>query len=331
MQAAGEWRIPRCSCRRSATQIDRGEWAGSRSVVCSAGFRQLRRGLYEHAGALAHSPVRTARAATGNRRISGPAHDLRVDLVRFGRGIRALRLRKRWRQVDLATAAGVSQTIVAKIELGRGRRLAIEEYERVAAALDAIFDLLLKWNGEALDRLLDQNHAALVEAIAVRLRAAGWEVRTEVSFAIRGERGSVDVLAWHASTRCVLVIEVKTVVPDVQATLFGLDRKGRLGREIAASVGWHAMSVGRLLVVNGDRTSRRRIDKHSVTFEAALPDRLVSIRRWLRRPVPDAPIRGLMFLSTSSTATTRHRQSGRRAQSERGTGRLPPGNLPTSP
>ena len=239
-----------------------------------------------------------------------------MDLVRFGRGIRALRLRKRWRQVDLA-AAGVSQTVVAMLELGRGRRLAIESYERVAAALDARFDLLLRWNGEALDRLLDQDHAALVEAIAVLLRVSGWEVRTEVSFAIRGERGSVDVLAWHAETRTLLVIEVKSVVPDVQATLFGLDQKGRLGREIAASIGWAATGVARLLIVNGDRTSRRRIARHATTFEAALPDRLVAVRRWLRAPDVARPVRGLIFVTTSATRTTRHRQSGRATAAER--------------
>jgi transcriptional regulator with XRE-family HTH domain len=240
-----------------------------------------------------------------------------VDLVRFGRGIRALRLRRRWRQVDLAAAAGVSQTIVSKIELGRGRRIAVESYERVTGALDATVDMLLRWNAEGLDRLLDHDHAALVEAVAGMLRVSGWEVRTEVSFAIRGERGSVDVLALHPASRCVLVVEVKSVVPDVQATLFGLDRKGRLGREIAASIGWAALAVGRLLVVNGDRTSRRRIERQTATFEAALPDRLVAVRRWIRSPQADAPIRGLMFVSSSSGATTRHRQSRRPAKAER--------------
>lgn len=240
-----------------------------------------------------------------------------MDLVRFGRGIRALRIRKRWRQIDLAMAAGVSQTIVAKIELGRGRRVAIESYERVAGALDATVDLLLRWNGEALDRLLDQNHAALVEAVAVMLRASGWEVRTEVSFAIRGERGSVDVLGWDAASRSVLVVEVKSVVPDVQATLFGLDRKSRLGSDIAHSVGWSAGSIGRLLVVNGDRTSRRRIERHVTTFGAALPDRVAAVRRWIRAPGLAQPVRGLMFVTTSRGGITRHRQSRRRVSSER--------------
>jgi transcriptional regulator with XRE-family HTH domain len=231
-----------------------------------------------------------------------------MDLVRFGRGIRALRLRKRWRQVDLAVAAGVSQSVVAMIELGQGRRLVVETYERIAEALGARFDLVLRWNGEALDRLLDSDHARLVEAIARQLKAAGWDVRTEVSFAIWGERGSVDVLAWHGSTRIVLVIEIKSVVPDVQATLFGLDRKGRLGMQIAASAGWAAVEVGRLLVIGGARTSRRRVELHAATFEAALPDRLVAVRRWIREPKPGRPLRGLMFVTPTATAGTRHRQ-----------------------
>lgn len=252
-----------------------------------------------------------------------------MDLVRFGRGIRALRLRRRWRQIDLALAAGVSQTIVAMIELGRGRRIAIESYERVAGALGASVDVVLRWNGEGLDRLLDLSHAELVESIAVLLRAAGWEVRTEVSFAIRGERGSVDVLAWHAATRTVLVTEVKSVVPDVQATLFGLDRKGRLGFQIAASVGWAATGVGRLLVISGDRTSRRRVARHATTFEAALPDRLVRVRRWLKAPGPGGSLRGLIFLPTSHGGTTRHRQSGRVRRAERGEGVPRTQNVPT--
>jgi transcriptional regulator with XRE-family HTH domain len=236
-----------------------------------------------------------------------------MDLVRFGRGIRALRLRRRWRQLDLALAAGVSRSVVGMIELGQGRRLIVETYARIAEALGARVDLVLRWNGEALDRLLDSDHAALVEAMAHQLGAAGWEVRAEVSFAIWGERGSVDVLGWHAATRTVLVIEVKSVVADVQATLFGLDRKGRLGAEIAKSIGWTAAGVGRLLVISGDRTSRRRVARHAATFEAALPDRLLAVRRWLRAPDPGRPLRGLLFVTPATTTGTRHRQSGKRA------------------
>jgi transcriptional regulator with XRE-family HTH domain len=236
-----------------------------------------------------------------------------MDLVRFGRGIRALRRRRGWRQIDLAAESGVSQSVVSSIELGRGRHVLTETLERLAAALGADVDLRLRWNGEALERLLDQDHANLVEAVTLLLRAAGWQVRTEVSFWIRGERGSVDVLAWHTETRTVLVIEVKSVVPDVQATLFALDRKGRLGREIAATIGWEATAAGRLLVINDDRTSRRRVDQHRATFDAALPDRFMRVRQWLRDPAEGPPLRGVLFLSGTGMGIPRHRVSRARA------------------
>ena len=40
---------------------------------------------------------------------------------------------------------------------------------------------------------------------------------TEVSFSVYGERGSIDILAFHASTGSLLVIEIKSVVPDMQS------------------------------------------------------------------------------------------------------------------
>ena len=55
--------------------------------------------------------------------------------------------------------------------------------------------------------------------MAAQLRALGWEVVLEATFFIRGERGSIDILGWHATSRVVLVIEVKSVVPDIQAML----------------------------------------------------------------------------------------------------------------
>ena len=182
-----------------------------------------------------------------------------MDMVRFGRGVRALRMRGGWRQVDLAAAAGVSQSIVSRMERGLGARVAVEMLSSLAQALGARVDVRLNWQGEGLDRLLDHDHARLVELATRLLGDAGWSVRAEVTFWIRGERGSVDVLAWHEASLTLLVIEVKSVVPDVQATLATLDRKGRLGAEIAATVGWRPRTIARLLVINASRTSRRRV------------------------------------------------------------------------
>lgn len=230
-----------------------------------------------------------------------------MDLIRFGRGIRALRLRRRWRQADLATESGVSRSVVARIEVGQSAAIPVGKLEKVASAVGARTDLRLNWNGEALDRLLDAAHAGLVDSTAARLRAHGWQVAAEVTFRIRGERGSVDLLAWHPSVRVVLVIEVKSVVPDIQSMLASLDRKARLATEIAQGRGWSPIAAGRLLVIGENRTSRRRVQKHAATFAAEFPDRGVRLRGWLRGPNAAEPLRGLWFLSDAHAVGTRHR------------------------
>jgi transcriptional regulator with XRE-family HTH domain len=221
-----------------------------------------------------------------------------LDGFRFGRGITALRRRRRWRQQDLADASRVSASVIARIEQGRAGKVTIETLDRVAAALDARVSCRLTWNGEELDRLLDAAQAAVVEQVVRRLAAEGWVAATEVSFNEYGERGSIDVLGFHPATRCLLVVEVKSVIPDVQATLMTLDRKVRLAPRIARPRGWTVESVGWLLAVRDDRTSRRRIEEHAAIFGTTFPHRIAHVRRWLARPVPDAPLRGLWFLPT---------------------------------
>jgi hypothetical protein len=165
----------------------------------------------------------------------------------------------------------------------------------------------VNWNGEALDRLLDGAHARIVELVADKLRGLGWELVLEATFFIRGERGSIDLLAWHPVSRVVLVIEVKSVVPDIQAMLASLDRKWRLAIEIGRGRGWSPVAVGRLLVVDETRTSRRRIEAVAATFAAEFPHRAIEIRRWLASPQAAAPLRGLWFLSSRQGVTVRHR------------------------
>ena len=244
----------------------------------------------------------------------------RMDTVAFGRGFKALRIRKRMTQDDLAAAARVSRGAIARIEGGRADRVTVETLERVARPLGARVVCRLSWNGEGLDRLLDSAHAGIVEQTVRILREAGWQVATEVSFNHFGERGSVDVLAFHEATSCLLVVEVKSWVPDVQATILTLDRKERLGAGIALARGWEARSVARLLVIRDGRTARRRIEEHKITFGNAFPDRVARIRAWLRRPDAQSPLRGLWFLTDESHLIARQRVRRGRAGAERDSG-----------
>jgi transcriptional regulator with XRE-family HTH domain len=229
-----------------------------------------------------------------------------VDWVRIGRAIRALRIHRRFRQVDLAAEVGCSRALIGRIEAGRGDRVTGRVMGRVAAALGARFVVRLDWNGEALDRLLDRDHAALVEVVTQSLQASGWLAAPETTFSVAGERGSIDVLAFHASAAALLVVEVKSIVPDVQATLASLDRKVRLASRIARDRGWSPSTVSVLLVVGDTRTSRRRVEQHVATFAVRFPDRIAAVRRFIASP-HGRQLRGLWFLSTATHASVRHR------------------------
>jgi transcriptional regulator with XRE-family HTH domain len=230
-----------------------------------------------------------------------------MDVVRFGLGVRALRRRRGMTQRQVAMRGGCSRTVIWRIERGNADRVAVHTLAEVAGALGARIDLRLLWHGEGLDRLLDARHARLVEIVLALLDSNGWDTATEVSFNIRGERGSIDVLAYHPPTRCVLVVEVKSVVPDIQAMLHGLDRKGRLAPAIAAGRSWAVASVTKMLVLPEDRTARRRIQTHAATIRAALPARTVAVRAWIRAPVAPGPGHGVLFLSDAPQASRSQR------------------------
>jgi len=157
--------------------------------------------------------------------------------------------------------------------------------------------------------LLDAAHAGLVELVVRRLRRAGWECAVEVSFSIWGERGSVDVLAWRADARALLVVEVKSVIPDAQATIAVHDRKVRLAPEIARSRGWDPAVVGGLLVVADSSTARNRVAALHDVFDTAYPDRALDVRRWLAGP--NRRLSGLLFVRNGHGTARMNEVSGR--------------------
>ena len=205
-------------------------------------------------------------------------------------------MRRGWRQEDLAREAKLSRSVVGRVERGELSGLGLGSVVAVAEALGATVELSIRWQGEGLDRLLDEGHATLVDRVVAWLRAAGWDVAVEVSFARGGERGSIDVLAWHPVRRVLVVIEVKSVTPDMQAMLYGLDRKARLGPEIARGRGWDARATARVLVIWDTRTNRRRLEKHASSVRAALPAGTREVLAWLRDPVGPPPA-GIWFVT----------------------------------
>jgi transcriptional regulator with XRE-family HTH domain len=124
-----------------------------------------------------------------------------VNDARVAAALRAVRIKRGWRQADLAARAKVSPSLISILELGRVSSLSMSAFRRVTDALGVRAEISLSLPHGELDRLLNAGHAALHEAVARHLESVpGWEHRPEVSFSIYGERGVIDILAFHAPT-----------------------------------------------------------------------------------------------------------------------------------
>ena len=102
--------------------------------------------------------------------------------------VRAVRLRKGWRQADVSAAARVSIATVSRVERGSFEPISVGMLLRIAAALEIRIDWTPRWRGGELDRMLNAGHAAMHEAAALELAGTEWLTAAETTFAIYGER-----------------------------------------------------------------------------------------------------------------------------------------------
>ena len=228
----------------------------------------------------------------------------------IGRGLRAIRIRTSLTQQVVAARAGVPRAVVARVERGNLARVRVEQLLAVATALGADIDIVLRWGGSELDRLLNAGHSAMHEAVVGMLTTAGWQVVPERSFSIWGERGVIDILAWHAATRSLLVVELKTEIVEVQRLIGTVDRYRRLAPQIARELRWEPVTVGTWVAVAESPTNRRRLSEHASVLRAAFPSDGRTVPGWLQRP--SGSLLALSFLSDARVANRTAARSSRR-------------------
>ncbi len=205
--------------------------------------------------------------------------------------------------------AGVGASLVGLLEAGHADRISVPALRRVAKALEVRLEWDAGFRGSELARLRDADHANASESLVKRLERLGWTAVAEVSFNSYGERGRIDVLAYHPATRTMLVIEVKTLIVEVQAILGGLSVKQRMAPAAARSLGWRpAVAVPTLVVVESS-TNRRRLAEHERLF-ARLTLRGRAALAWLRTPI-GTPEGLLILLDSSNHSRTDVRRAGR--------------------
>lgn len=254
-----------------------------------------------------------------------------MNETQVGALFRAVRIRRGLTQSDVAAAAGLSQSLVSSLECGDFAGSSFGVIRRVAAALSVSLGFEVRWRGMEAAKLLDERHSALVRLAVERIRGAGWEAWPERTFSIWGERGSIDILAWRASERAMLAVEVKTRMPDLQDLLSTMDRKRRLLPAIAKDSGLAPLAIGSVLLLPEETWARNRVRQFQGIFDAAMPARTVETRQWLEKPAAD--LRGIWFLLDTSRDGPKRRGGGQmrvsagRRQSP-GVGRPDDGSLP---
>jgi transcriptional regulator with XRE-family HTH domain len=226
-----------------------------------------------------------------------------MDDLGFGLALRRVRLRRDERQADVAERAGISQATYSEIERGNVGGVTIRKLRRACEALEIRLELVARWRGGDLDRLIHGRHAAMTSDLARRLAAPGWDFAPKVSF--NSERGFIDLLGWQSRWRALLVVELKTELVDPQELLGVMDRRLRLARKIGLERGWEAATISAWVVVADSRMNRRHVAAVRPLLRASFPEDGRAARAWARRP--DRRQLALWFLSDNSpTSGGRH-------------------------
>lgn len=184
--------------------------------------------------------------------------------VATGRVLRMLRLRREWRQSDVAMKAGISSSAVGRHENGVIGLL--DTFEKHAAVFGLRVDMRLVGRAGSLVRLGDEEHARLVEMVAGWFRAQGFLTETEASFSEWGERGRIDLLAFDPVTGTLVIVEVRTQLLDLQDLFGSLNVKERLATTIAERRGWKAGRRVTVLAVANTAANRRVVRDHPSLF-----------------------------------------------------------------
>ncbi len=203
----------------------------------------------------------------------------------------------------------MSASLIGLLERGHAEGLTVRGVRRIASALDVRLGWDAGYRGAELARLRDADHARLAELLTRRLEEFGWTVVPEASFNHFGDRGRVDLLAFHAATHTLLVIEIKTVITEIQALLGSLQVKERVAPNVARSLGWPATRAIPCLVVAESTTNRRHLAAHQRLF-ARLILRGKGAVAWLRRP-DGAPGGLLLFAKLPDRIGADARRAGR--------------------
>ena len=179
-----------------------------------------------------------------------------------------------WSKAELARRAGMSQSMISRLERGQATDVTIGAAWRVLEAMGARPSLTVEppYLGDRA-RQRDAAHARCTSHVGRRLERSGWLVAREVEVGGGRSRGWIDVLAFHPPTGLLLVIEVKTELHDlgqVERTLGWYEREAWAA---ARRLGWRPRRVYSTLLLLATEANEQRLRSNREAIDTGFPAR----------------------------------------------------------
>ena len=161
----------------------------------------------------------------------------------FSKACRDVRARLGLTLEEVAAAAGITPSYLARIERGQVNST-FDTVDRVSDALGIQLALDVRppvfLGSPPMNDLVHGRCSAYADR---RLRAAAWLTAREVALVDGRYRGWIDLLAFDPTTGSLMIIEIKTRLDDVGALERQLAWYERTAPDVAGERGWHVRST----------------------------------------------------------------------------------------
>ncbi len=199
-----------------------------------------------------------------------------------GQELRSERLRRRWTLEEVGRRAGLSASMVQRIE--SGGLASVDAYVRIGLALGLTPRLTMQnVRDDRPQRDADPVHATLGEIEATQLRAAGFEVMLDEPYQHFQFAGRADVVAFERGAHALLHIENRTRFPDIQGFIGSYNAKraylaADLARRLCVAGGFR--STTHVVVALWSSEVLRAIRMRESTFRSVCPDPAEVFSSW---------------------------------------------------
>jgi transcriptional regulator with XRE-family HTH domain len=204
--------------------------------------------------------------------------------ARLGGQVRAMRVRRRWSQIELAQRAGADRNVIGRLERGVGT-VDIEVLERVGIALGVV--LRLDFGRDPREDAADAGHLAMQELVLRLGRAVGFDRQFELATRPDEPWRHIDVALGSDRQKVAIEVECWNTFGDIGAASRSSNRKvaelqqaavARWGEDARAALVWVVRDAARNMAL---------IARYPEVFAARFPG---SSRAWVAALTEGGPI-----------------------------------------